>query len=62
VSFTSTASSVEQNFREADIVALLVAHSNEDRLHIPFTELKSLIPAFVVMQLFSLFSGIIQTH
>lgn len=48
--------------RGADTVALLVAHGNEDRLHISSTEPKSLIPVFiVVMQLLPLFSGIIQT-
>lgn len=48
--------------RGADTVALLVAHGNEDRLHISSTEPKSLIPVFIVMQLLPLFSGIIQTQ
>lgn len=46
----------------ADTVALLVANSNEDRLHISSTELMSFIPAFIVMLLLSLFWDIIQTQ
>lgn len=43
----------DRSFTRQMIVALLVVNSNEDRLHISFTELTSFILAFIVMQLFS---------